>query len=107
MGEQNRLSTVRYMSVTVTEIRNQLTKMGFIGASAPLADEDSLMDSGAIDSLRLMDLVTRLEALYGITVDQDDLIPENFDSIEGIARYVAQHDASNGSMSPVDPDDSN
>jgi acyl carrier protein len=95
------------MSVTVAEKRNQLTKLGFIGASAPVADEDSLMDSGAIDSLRLMDLVMRLEALYGITVNQDDLIPENFDSIEGIARYVAQRNASNGSSAPSERDGAN
>lgn len=47
------------------------------------------MDSGAIDSLRLMEFVTHIERKYGVTVDQDDLVPENFDSIEGIAQYIA------------------
>jgi acyl carrier protein len=77
------------MSVTVTEIRTDLAKLGFLPSSRPLADADSLMDSGAIDSLRLMEFVTHIERKYGVTVDQDDLVPENFDSIEGIAQYIA------------------
>lgn len=77
------------MSVTATAIRDELREIGLLNEQAAVTDTDSLMDYGIIDSLRLMELLMRLEATYGISVHQDDLTPDNFDSIESIARYVS------------------
>jgi acyl carrier protein len=54
-----------------------------------VADDQSLLEAGAIDSLAVMQLVAKLEERYGITVSDDDLLPENFDSIDAIAVFVA------------------
>ena len=51
-------------------------------------DEDSLLELGVIDSLSMVNLITHLENAYGIVVDEDDMTPENFDSVEAIASYV-------------------
>ena len=63
--------------------------MGLLRAGVSVADDDSLMDAGALDSLRLMELVTHLERQYGFSVAPDDLVPENFDSLDAIARFVS------------------
>jgi acyl carrier protein len=52
------------------------------------ADEDSFLANGIIDSLGVMQLVTFLEAEFGLRVDDADLLPENFDSVARLAAYV-------------------
>jgi len=53
-----------------------------------LDHDDSLLELGIIDSVKMMDLIEFLEKTYGIEVDDDDLYPENFDSINAIAEFV-------------------
>lgn len=69
-------------------IRACLIDLGLLPATADIADSASLIDAGALDSLALMQVVTMLEARFAITVGTEDLLPENFDSIENIRRYV-------------------
>jgi acyl carrier protein len=58
---------------------------------------DSLIDSGIVDSLGILDLVSFLEGEFGLQVSDDELLPENFQTIECIATLVkkkASHPAS-------------
>lgn len=50
--------------------------------------EDSLFDSGYLDSFALPDLVTELEKHFAITIPDSDLNPRKFESISRIATYV-------------------
>ena len=73
-----------------TELREYLTN-NRAGDNLPeFGDGDSLLEAGVIDSMVMVDLITYLERTYGITVDEDDMVPENFDSIDAIAAYVAR-----------------
>lgn len=58
-------------------------------ADAPARDA-SFMETGLIDSTGILELVTHLEATYGITVADDQLVPENLDSVANIAAFVAR-----------------
>jgi len=49
---------------------------------------DPLLESGVIDSLGVLDLVAFIETEFKVIVDDEDLIPENFQSIARIACYV-------------------
>ena len=66
----------------------------FVMTRFPLArelkpgDEDSLLDAGIIDSLGILDLVTFLEESLGVLAEDDDLNPENFDSIATLVQFV-------------------
>jgi len=53
-----------------------------------LQNEDSLMDKGIIDSTGVLELVGFLERNYGLQVEDEELVPENLDSISNITRYV-------------------
>jgi acyl carrier protein len=57
-------------------------------ALLPLADETPLLDSGILDSLGLLRLVVYLEERFGITMDDADLLPENFASVNSICTYL-------------------
>jgi acyl carrier protein len=54
----------------------------------PLADDMSLLDSGILDSLSLLQLVVFLEERFGITVGDTDLLPQNFASVQTICAYL-------------------
>ena len=55
---------------------------------ADLDYNDSLLELGIIDSVKMLDLINFIEEKYGISVDDDDLFPENFDSINAIVNYI-------------------
>ena len=57
-------------------------------ALLPLADETPLLDSGILDSLGLLRLVVFLEEQFGITMDDADLLPENFATVNSICAYL-------------------
>jgi acyl carrier protein len=54
-----------------------------------LADSDSLIRNGIVDSTGMLELISHLEETYAITVDNAEMIPANFDSIDSISAFVA------------------
>ena len=54
-----------------------------------VGNDRSLFDDGVLDSLRLMEVVTQIESRFGIRVGVDDLIPDNFDSIDRMSSYIS------------------
>ena len=53
-----------------------------------MEDTDSLLEKGIIDSLGVLDLVNLIEERYGIKVEDEELIPENLDSIASLSNFV-------------------
>lgn len=53
-----------------------------------LADEQSLLEQGLIDSTGVLELVCFLEENFTIKINDDEVIPENLDSVKQIASYV-------------------
>ncbi len=53
-----------------------------------LKDTDSFLESGIVDSTGILELVAFLEETYGILVEDEELIPENLDSIANVSAYV-------------------
>ena len=54
----------------------------------PLSNDASLLRGGILDSLSLLRLVVFLEERFKLTVDEMDLLPENFDSVNTICAYL-------------------
>ena len=50
--------------------------------------EESLFDSGLMDSFALPDMVSAIEKQFGITIPDSDLNPRKFDSIARIEAYL-------------------
>ncbi len=53
-----------------------------------LEDDDSLIDSGIVDSMGILELVAFAESEFGIVVEDTDLTPENFESVAALANFV-------------------
>ena len=53
-----------------------------------LRADQSLLDSGIIDSTGVMELVMFIEQQYSVKIEVDELIPENLDSVNNILRLL-------------------
>jgi acyl carrier protein len=60
----------------------------FDGTSGSFHDDLPLVERGILDQTGVLELALFLEETYGIQVDEADLIPENFDTVNNIARYT-------------------
>jgi acyl carrier protein len=53
-----------------------------------LRDSDSFMDNHIIDSTGFLEVISFLEETFGIAVEDDEMIPENLDSLNNIEAYI-------------------
>jgi acyl carrier protein len=75
----------------------------FVYKTFPLAkkqgvkNSDSLLDSGIIDSLGILELVTFIEKEFGIHVSDEEMLPEIFQTVDALAAFTQQK----GSTTPI------
>jgi acyl carrier protein len=70
------------------QIRDFVTSNFYVADPATLEDQTSLLEHGIIDSTGVLEVIVFLEATFGISVDDAELLPENLDSIQRIAAFV-------------------
>lgn len=58
--------------------------------AASLGDGDSFIEHQVLDSTGFMELVAWLEETYAFKVADDEMLPENLDSLAAVAAYVAR-----------------
>jgi len=73
---------------TVEPVRNFVIENFLFGRTEVLMDDQSFLESGIIDSTGVLELVVFLEKTYGIGISDDELIPENLDSINNVSRFL-------------------
>lgn len=54
----------------------------------PHADDASFLENGIIDSMNVLELVVFVEENFGVTVDDQEVVPENFDSVARLSDFV-------------------
>lgn len=69
-------------------LRQFISENFLFGVQTEFADEDSLLENSIIDSTGVLELIMYLETTYGITVEDEELIPENLDSIANLAQFI-------------------
>lgn len=70
------------------EIREFVVENFLFGQDDELRDENSFLESGIIDSTGVLELVGFLEKRFTISIQDNELIPENLDSIERATEFV-------------------
>lgn len=60
----------------------------YTGDLGSLSDDDSFMANGIIDSTGVLELVYFLEETFSIRVEDNELVPDNLDSVNRVAEYV-------------------
>jgi acyl carrier protein len=73
----------------IAESLRQFIRENFLfGRDDSFSDADSFLELGIIDSTGVLELVTFVEEQYQITIQDDELVPENLDSIDYIVRFI-------------------
>lgn len=76
-------------AATITqELRDFIAENYLLGQECTFEDDDSFLDHGIIDSTGVLQLVGFLEETYGIIVDDQELTPQNLDSITAVSAYL-------------------
>lgn len=60
----------------------------FTSDSDAFSDSDSFLERGIIDSTGVLELIFFVEEQFGIKVADKEMVPDNFDSVDNIARFV-------------------
>ena len=72
------------------EVHSFVLSNFLFGQSVELQPGDSLLGRGLIDSTGVLELVDFIEERFAIKVEDDEVIPDNLDSIRNVATYVAK-----------------
>jgi acyl carrier protein len=73
---------------TMQRVREFITSNFFVSDAASLTDSASLLDLGVVDSTGVLEIIGFLEEAFGLTVDDEEIVPANLDSIARIAAFV-------------------
>lgn len=74
---------------TLTEsIRRFIVDTFPLARTQRIGIDDRLLETGIVDSLGVLSLVGYLEGQYNVTIEDDDLVPENFQTIGRLAAFV-------------------
>ncbi|MEE4354103.1 MAG: acyl carrier protein [Desulfatiglans sp.] len=76
------------MNEMTQKIRDFVVENFLFGNNNGLKNDTSFLDEGVIDSTGILELVNFLEEEFEITVDDEELIPENLDSIDNVVTYL-------------------
>lgn len=76
------------MSDIKEKIRSFIVENFLFGDAGELNDETSFLNDGIIDSTGILELVDFIESEFGISINDDELIPENLDSIKNVTTYL-------------------
>ena len=65
----------------------------YVEEGVEYANDSSLIENGLIDSMGIMELVAYVQTVFHITVEQYELTPDNFDSVNKLAAFVRKKQA--------------
>jgi acyl carrier protein len=72
------------------EIRNFIEENFILDGNDNLSSEDSLLEKGIIDSTGVLELVAFIEENYNFKIKDEELVPENLDSIRSITKFIQE-----------------
>lgn len=83
------------------QIRTYIVENFLFGDDQGLSNSQSLLEAGVVDSTGVIEIVTFLEETFGVEVADDELVPENLDTIDNIATFTQRKKAQCKAGSPT------
>ncbi|TKJ38346.1 MAG: acyl carrier protein [Planctomycetes bacterium B3_Pla] len=71
-----------------SKVREFVVENFLFGDGESLKDDTSFMEEGIIDSTGILELVFFLEETFSINVEDDELVPDNMDSLANISGFI-------------------
>jgi len=83
--------------MTETDIKAQLTQFivdnFMLARSVDVAATPSFLEAGIIDSTGVLELVQFIEDTFSLSVADEEMLPDNLDSLANLARFIQQKTA--------------
>jgi acyl carrier protein len=77
------------MSDLKSKVRQFIVENFLFGSEEePFGDDDSFLEKGIIDSTGVLELIEYIEENFSIKVEDDELVPENLDSLSNVTAYI-------------------
>lgn len=73
-----------------TTVKDFLVENFLFGDDIDLDDDTSLLEARILDSTGVLELVSFIEQIYDIQVDDEEIIPENLDTLQNIVNYLTR-----------------
>jgi acyl carrier protein len=70
------------------QIRDFIATNYFVPSDTRLEAIDSFLARGILDSTGVLELVSFVETSFGVSIDDHELVPSNFDSLHAVAAFV-------------------
>ena len=71
-------------------IRQFVTTTFYVPDPAQVTDTTSFLDTGIVDSTGVLEIIAFLQSEFGIEVEDNEILPENLDSVAAIAAYISR-----------------
>lgn len=69
-------------------VRDFVVENFLYGEDSMLKEDTSFLEEGIIDSTGILELIAFLEETYGLTIRDEEYVPENFDTLGNVARFL-------------------
>ncbi|MBN2090666.1 acyl carrier protein [candidate division KSB1 bacterium] len=71
-------------------VRNFVVDTFLFGDGANLQDDTSFLENGIIDSTGILELITFLEETYQISIQDNELVPDNLDTLKKVEQFLTK-----------------
>ncbi len=71
-------------------LRQFITTNFYVAEPAALKDDQSLLESGVVDSTGVLEIVQFLESDFGVKVEDTEIVPENVDTISRLSAFISR-----------------
>ncbi|MDD3732953.1 MAG: acyl carrier protein [candidate division Zixibacteria bacterium] len=75
-------------SEIVKKVKDYIEKNFVYDQETKLKNDESLLDTGLVDSTGILEVVSFIEETYDISIQDEEMIPDNLDSIDKIASFI-------------------
>lgn len=72
------------------QIKDFIVQNFLFGDENKVQNDTSFLDNGIVDSTGILEMINFLEEKFGIKVNDDELLPENLDSINNIVEFITR-----------------
>lgn len=72
----------------IEKVRDFVVDTFLFGEGSSLTGDTSFLDGGILDSVGMLEIITFLEDTFKITIKDNELVPENLDSLNNISRFL-------------------
>jgi acyl carrier protein len=78
------------MSDVKSKIKTFIIENYLFGDDEGLEESTSFLDEGIVDSTGILELIEFISEEFSITVDDEELVPENLDSINNVTAFIGR-----------------